>query len=140
MNAHTDTEDEGSLSVHIPLQPLEDGFAPLSFCPGTHFDVGLLDRAGAEVRRWRCIGESQLAAHQRIAAGGRVERQSLLLFWDGQGAVLLQEVDLQIGRTCARVRGFHGSVTCGLQVRDEITHVNDLSFTAWLRVQSDIEA
>ena len=26
-------EDEGSLSVHVPLQQLRETFAPLSFCP-----------------------------------------------------------------------------------------------------------
>ena len=28
-NAHLDTEDDGSLSVHIPLQDLQEDFAPL---------------------------------------------------------------------------------------------------------------
>ncbi|CAE7199563.1 Abcd3 [Symbiodinium sp. CCMP2592] len=139
MNAHTDTEDKGSISVHIPLQPLTDGFAPLSFCPGTHDDVELLDRAGAEVRRWRCIGESRMDARKRIAAGRRVKRQSLSLHWDGEASALLDRFDLQIGRSCARVRGLRGSTTLGLQVGDEITHVNELSFVAWLRIQADIE-
>ena len=139
MNAHTDTEDKGSISVHIPLQPLTDGFAPLSFCPGTHDDVELLDRAGAEVRRWRCIGESRMDARKRIAAGRRVKRQSLSLHWDGEASALLDGFDLQIGRSCARVRGLRGSTSLGLQVGDEITHVNELSFVAWLRIQADIE-
>ena len=139
MNAHTDTEDEGSLSVHVPLQALASDFAPLSFCPGTHFDVELLDRAGAEVRRWRCIGESSMDARKRISAGQHVQRQSLYLRWEGDASELLHGIDLQIGRTCARVRGIRGSTTFGLQLRDEITHVNELPFVSWLRIQADVE-
>ena len=138
MNAHTDTEDEGSLSVHIPLQPLTSDFAPLSFCPGTQYDIELLDRAGAQARRWRCIGESSADARKRIAAGLEAKRQSLSLHWDGEASALLGDIDLQIGKTCARVRSLRESTTSGLQVGDEITHVNDLRFGAWLRIHPDI--
>eukprot|EP00913_Durusdinium_trenchii_P002322 g2144.t1 len=37
-NAHLDTEDAGSVSVHVPLQPLHEGFAPLSFLVSFYYE------------------------------------------------------------------------------------------------------
>ncbi|CAJ1338817.1 unnamed protein product [Effrenium voratum] len=133
-NAHTDTEDEGSVSVHIPLQPLTATFAPLSFCLGTHTDVELLDRAAEQVRRWRCKNESPTEARQRIAAGNSVRREAITILWNDE-MPLLESVDLKIGRRSARVAKVrHGS----LEVGDEITGVNEMSFATWHRVQRQI--
>merc|ERR550514_1028633 len=33
---HRDTPQEGSITVHVPLQDMSESNAPMGFCPGTH--------------------------------------------------------------------------------------------------------
>eukprot|EP00438_Fugacium_kawagutii_P014976 Skav220235 [mRNA] locus=scaffold4245:73140:77598:- [translate_table: standard] len=93
-NAHTDTDAghglagrdgvaKGGRRVGKAMQRVKSGSAQKSencLCQTgvtTHHDVDLLDDAGREVRRWRCIGESKMDARKRIAAGRRVKREEL---------------------------------------------------------------
>ncbi|CAK8993701.1 unnamed protein product [Durusdinium trenchii] len=136
-NAHTDTEDDGSVSVHIPLQPLRETFAPLSLCVATHHEPELLDEAAATVRKWRCNGESPMDARKRLVAGTILKRKALLVEWDSTRHPL-ETLDLRLGKRNCRVRGLRledglSLEALGLEVGDEITHVNDVSFMTWYK-------
>jgi len=127
-NAHTDTEDDGSISVHIPLQDLEFDFAPLSFCITTHQEVELLDSFGRQVRRWRPLGATKAETRKRLAAGQRLERRRMEVTYDS-AAEFLDEVDLMLGKQSSMVKSVASEGP--LQRGDEITHVNDLRFMNW---------
>eukprot|EP00434_Breviolum_minutum_P027233 symbB.v1.2.024084.t1/scaffold2256.1/size84244/1 len=141
-NAHTDTEarqetfleDDGSISVHIPLQDLEFDFAPLSFCITTHQEVELLDTFGRQVRRWRPLGATKAETRQRLCAGHKLERRRMEVTYDS-AATFLDEVDLMLGKQSSMVK----SVTSEgpLQRGDEITHVNDLRFMNWYQIHRE---
>ncbi|CAK9014349.1 unnamed protein product [Durusdinium trenchii] len=135
-NAHLDTEDAGSVSVHVPLQPLHEGFAPLSFLVTTHEDPSILAAAAAprSRRRDRRKELGPTLAHQRQRSA--TAKEEYFLQWDGDEVDLLGELDLRRGQGRCLIRSVRPSAEgLGLQPGDEVTHVNELDFVSWLQVK-----
>ncbi|CAE7190846.1 unnamed protein product [Symbiodinium sp. KB8] len=137
-NAHVDTQDEGSVSVHIPLHSLHDGFAPLGFCMGSHTDPSVLSAPprlklrGAERRQ-----KAEKALHRQTRATAKEEH---FLQWGPSEVALLPAVDFRRGAMRVLVRNFRDDAAkaLGLQQGDEVTHVNDLDFVSWLEVKDHV--
>jgi len=137
-NAHVDTQDEGSVSVHIPLHSLHDGFAPLGFCMGSHIDPSVLSAPprlklrGADRRQ-----KAEEALHRQTRATATEEH---FLQWGPSEVALLPAVDFRRGAMRVLVRNFRDDAAeaLGLQQGDEVTHVNDLDFVAWLEVKDHV--
>lgn len=131
-SAHMDTEDPGSLSVHVPLQPLHKDFAPLSFLLSTHDDPSILAKAAPKMKR--LIGDQQQVARQRQRKATAKEEH--FLQWGAKEVHRLAEVDLRRGQNRCLVRGVtKASASLGLEPGDEVTHVNELDFISWLQVK-----
>ncbi|CAE7626983.1 unnamed protein product [Symbiodinium sp. CCMP2592] len=137
-NAHVDTQDEGSVSVHIPMHSLHDGFAPLGFCMGSHIDPSVLSAPprlklrGAERRQ-----KAEEALHRQTRATAKEEH---FLQWGPSEVALLPAVDFRRGAMRVLVRNFRDDAAeaLGLQQGDEVTHVNDLDFVTWLEVKDHV--
>lgn len=131
-SAHMDTEDPGSLSVHVPLQPLHKDFAPLSFLLSTHDDPSILATAAPKMKR--LIRDQQQVARQRQRRATAKEEH--FLQWGAKEVHRLAEVDLRRGQGRCLVRGVtKASAILGLEPGDEVTHVNELDFISWLQVK-----
>lgn len=127
-SAHMDTEDKGSLSVHVPLQPLHKDFAPLSFLLSTHEDPSILTKAAPKMKRL-IRDDHRLARERQRAASAKEE---YFLQWGAKEVALLADVDFRRGANRGLIRG---SSAIGLEPGDEVTHVNELDFISWLQVK-----
>lgn len=131
-SAHMDTEDPGSLSVHVPLQPLHKDFAPLSFLLSTHDDPSILATAAPKMKR--LIRDEQQVARQRQRRATAKEEH--FLQWGAKEVLRLADVDFRRGQGRCLVRGVtKGGAILGLEPGDEVTHVNELDFISWLQVK-----
>jgi len=133
MQAHRDTMQEGTVIVHIPLHALTEETAPLSFCVDSHMDKRILQGALDEARLWRYVDESLPDAQRRIVCGSRSMRQVLHLEWGGAELDSFARVGLVPGMRGRVVTGFLDpeAQRTGLQVGDELTHVNEMELDAW---------
>ncbi|CAJ1355445.1 unnamed protein product, partial [Effrenium voratum] len=132
-NAHLDTEDAGSVSVHVPLQPLHEGFAPLSFCVGSHAEPDVLMRAARPASVVPAPQQRLARKRQRRATA----KEEHFLKWGPAQVEQLGEVDFRRGKSRCLVRGLKEN-TLGLQLGDEVTHVNELDFMSWLLVKDHV--